>query len=317
MQTILVTGGSGYIGTVVCSMLMDAGYKVINVDRHSHKMEGVTTFNYDIGDSTQMRGLLKLAKPDAIVHLAASGSAPKSVIDPAETYQNNVANTLDLLHAAIEFGIDKFVFSSSSSVYGNVDNATKEDQPTNPQSPYGKSKLIIENMLEDFDKAYGFKYVAFRYFNAAGTYKTRGYKKDPKEHVLPILAEAAINDEEFTIFGADYDTKDGTCERDYTHVSDIARAHVNALEYLFTGGNSEIINLGSGFPTSIIKLITTIEDELDAGELKIIEGPRREGDPSKTHADITKAATILDWEPRYTIYDIIPEELQWAKQHKK
>jgi UDP-glucose 4-epimerase len=315
-KTIVVTGGSGYIGRVVCKMLVMLKYNVINIDRNSQKMEGVTTFNYDIANSSEVRGILKLAKPEAIIHLAATPSAPKSVVNPSDTYQNNVANTINLMHHAVEFGVKHFVFSSSSSVYGGKDGATSEDEVTDPKSPYGNSKLMIEEVLADFSAAYDFSYVAFRYFNAAGTYGELGYQKDPMEHVLPIISDKAVKNEEFTIFGDDYDTNDGTCERDYTHVADIARGHLLALDHLFAGKDSEIFNLGSGNPASIYDLIKMTEKEID-GKIKVKRGPARAGDPARTHANITKADKILNWNPENNIEDIVREEVQWARDHNK
>ncbi len=311
-KTILVTGGSGFIGSVTCSLLVQAGHNVINIDRVKRELPGVTQYPFDI-DNHQLKGIMELTKPDAIIHLAANHSVPKSIDDPAETYYNNVANSVSLLKNAVACGVKHFVFSSSSSVYGDSDMLlNSEIDPTNPLTPYGKSKLMIENVLEDYAIAYDFNYTALRYFNAAGSFEGLGYQLDPKEHIIPIIVSKALKGEKLTINGNDYDTADGTCERDYTHVVDIASAHMAALNYLFDGGEGGAFNIGGGSSSSIDTVVAEVEKQL---ELTIDKeyGPRRDGDPAKTSANIAKAWDEMGWESSFTIQDIVRDEIAYQQ----
>ena len=315
-KTILVTGGSGFIGSITCKLLVDSGYNVINIDRTKRKLEGVTQYPFDLSNN-QIKGILELTKPDAIIHLAADHSVPKSISNPASTYFNNVSNTISLLQNAVNSNIKYFIFSSSSSVYGDSDYIlNSEIDPTNPKTPYGRSKKIIEDVLTDFSKAYDFNFTSLRYFNAAGSYEGLGYQLEPKEHLIPILVDKAIKDEEFTINGDDYDTVDGTCVRDYTHVFDIATAHLASLNYLFDGGKSDIFNIGAGSPKSIKEVIKELETQMGIN-LKTSVGPKREGDPAKTDANTTKAMNSFGWEPVKTITDIIADEIIYQKSKIK
>jgi len=312
-KTILVTGGSGFIGSVTCALLQQSGYNVINIDRTKRSLDGITQYPFDVANN-QLKGVLELTKPDAVIHLAANHSVPKSVGDPASTYYNNVANSIMLLEQCIASGVNHVVFSSTSSVYGNSDYLlNSETDPTNPLTPYGKSKLMIEHVLEDFDNAYeDFSYTALRYFNAAGSYEVLGYQLDPKEHLIPILVEKALLGEKFIANGDDYDTPDGTCMRDYTHVVDIASAHMAALNYLFDGGKSGSYNIGGGSSTSIKQIITEVEKQLGT-TVDVEYGPRREGDPAKTSANVAKAFEDFGWDSAHTIIDIIRDEIAYHK----
>ena len=219
-KTILVTGGSGFIGSVTCKLLVDSGYNVINIDRVKRQQEGVTQYPFDI-DNHQLKGVIELTKPDAVIHLAADHSVPLSIQDPASTYANNVANSISLLNHSINAGVKHFIFSSSSSVYGDSETILNaESDIPNPKTPYGRSKLIFENVLKDYANAYEFNFASLRYFNAAGSYEGLGYTLNPKQHLVPILVDAGLNEEVFTINGDDYETPDGTCIRDYTHIFD-------------------------------------------------------------------------------------------------
>lgn len=311
-KTILVTGGSGFIGSVTCKLLVDSGFNVINIDRVKRQLDGVTQYPFDI-DNHQLKGLIDVVRPEAVIHLAANHSVPESISDPAGTYYNNVANSVSLLKQCIDSGVKHVVFSSSSSVYGNSDYLlNSEIDPTDPLTPYGRSKLMIENVLEDFSNAYDFSYTALRYFNAAGSYNGLGYQLDPKSHILPILVEKALKDETFTINGDDFDTPDGTCMRDYTHVVDIAMAHMSALNYLFDGGKSGAFNIGGGSSNSIKDLVAEVGKQLGK-EVKVEIGPRRDGDPAKTSANIAKAFDEMGWESNLTIEDIIRDEIEYQK----
>jgi UDP-glucose 4-epimerase len=314
-KTILVTGGSGYIGSVTCKLLVDSGYNVINIDRVKREQPGVSQYPFDI-DNHQLKGVIQLTKPDAIIHLAADHSVPNSISSPDSTYFNNVANSVSLLKHAVDAGVKHFVFSSSSSVYGNTDGTPSEEiDSTNPITPYGKSKAMIESILEDFSNAFDFTYTSLRYFNAAGSYEGLGYRLDPKEHLVPIVVDCALNDSELTINGDDYATVDGTCQRDYTHVLDIAMAHVAALNYLFDGGDSNVFNVGGGNTTSIKQVIAEVEKQTGK-TIKQVVGPKRIGDPAITSANISKANELLGWSPTQSLETIISTELEYATDAK-
>jgi len=314
-KTILVTGGSGYIGSVTCKLLVDNGYNVINIDRIKRQQEGVTQYPFDI-DNHQLNGVIQLTKPNAVIHLAADHSVPKSVVAPENTYVNNVANTINLLKSSVDAGVKHFVFSSTSSVYGITDGSpSKESDPTAPLTPYGKSKQMVEDILLDFSKAFDFNYASLRYFNAAGSFEGLGYQLEPKEHLVPIVVDSVLNNKKFTLNGDDYPTKDGTCYRDYTHVLDIAMAHVAALNYLFDGGDSNIFNIGGGSTTSIKEVISEVEKQTGK-TVDIVVGPMRKGDVPKTSADISKANELLGWSPSYTLESIIQSELEYAENAK-
>jgi len=311
-KTILVTGGSGFIGSVTCKLLVDSGYNVINIDRNKRPMEGIIQYPFDL-DNHQIKGILELTKPDAIIHLAAHHSVPESVEKAKEYYFNNVANTIILLRNAIDAGIQNFVFSSSSSVYGKSDMLlNSEIDELNPLTPYGKTKAIIETVLKDLSAVHDFNYTSLRYFCAAGSYEGLGYRLPEKKHVLPVLVEKAIQEETFTINGSDFDTPDGTPVRDYTHVFDIATAHLASLNYLFDGGESGIFNIGAGSPKSIRDLIAEVEKQTGK-TVDVAVGPRRVGDTDRTDANTAKALALLGWEPIKTLEDIVSDEISAYK----
>ena len=313
-KTILVTGGSGFIGSVTCKLLVDSGYNVINIDRVKRQQEGVTQYPFDI-DNHQLKGVIELTKPDAVIHLAADHRVPLSIQDPASTYANNVANSISLLNHSINAGVKHFIFSSSSSVYGDSETILNaESDIPNPKTPYGRSKLIFENVLKDYANAYEFNFASLRYFNAAGSYEGLGYTLNPKQHLVPILVDAGLNEEVFTINGDDYETPDGTCIRDYTHIFDVASAHVSALNYLMDGGDSNIFNIGGGSGSSIKQVIAEVEKQLGK-EINVEVGPKRDGDAERTDANIVKAFEMLGWEPQNTLEEIVADEI--AYQSKK
>ena len=313
-KTILVTGGSGFIGSVTCKLLVDSGYNVINIDRVKRQQEGVTQYPFDI-DNHQLKGVIELTKPDAVIHLAADHSVPLSIQDPASTYANNVANSISLLNHSINAGVKHFIFSSSSSVYGDSETILNaESDIPNPKTPYGRSKLIFENVLKDYANAYEFNFASLRYFNAAGSYEGLGYTLNPKQHLVPLLVDAGLNEEVFTINGDDYETPDGTCIRDYTHIFDVASAHVSALNYLMDGGDSNIFNIGGGSGSSIKQVIAEVEKQLGK-EINVEVGPKRDGDAERTDANIVKAFEMLGWEPQNTLEEIVADEI--AYQSKK
>lgn len=317
-KTILVTGGSGYIGGMVCRLLVDAGHNVINVDRKKKEIPGVTQYPFDI-DSNQLKGIIQLVKPDTIMHFAADHEVGRSVLEPAVFYWNNVANSVALLNHAVESGVKNFVFSSSSSVYGDISQfPTTEDTPKAPCSPYGKTKSMVEDMLEDYANAYDINFVALRYFNAAGAAPdlSHGYTQDPASHIVPILAKKIIKGEEFDVYGNDYETADGTCERDYTHVFDIATAHLAAMNYLDDSGSNGIFNIGANGSQSVMEVIAAFEKVTNT-TIKYNVVPRRAGDAAKTWADNTKAREAFGWEPQYGLEDIVRHAYEWEKKQRK
>lgn len=318
-KTVLVTGGSGFIGNLTCRLLVQAGHNVINVDRKKCEIPGVHQYPFDI-DNHQLKGILQLTKPDTIIHLAAAHQVADSFIDPAGYYTNNVANTINLLNHAVAAGVKNFIFSSSSSVYGgSKGKPTLETDALNPISPYGRSKAMIESILADYEKAYSvMKFVSLRYFNAAGADPDGqcGYTQDPPGHLIPIAVQRALADETVAIFGTDYPTKDGTAERDYTHVYDIARAHINAMNYLDDGNESTVFNLGAGKPHTIKEVISAIENETGK-TISVFLERERQGDPASTWADITKAREVLGWEPIYGLNDIVKHAVAWEKKRRK
>jgi UDP-glucose 4-epimerase len=317
-KTVLVTGGSGYIGGMVCRLLVDAGHNVINIDRKKKEIPGVTQYPFDI-DSSQIKGVIQLVKPDTIMHFAADHEVGRSVLEPAVYYWNNVANSIALLNHAVNAGVKNFVFSSSSSVYGDIDSfPTTENTPKAPVSPYGKTKSMVEDMLDDYANAYDINFVALRYFNAAGADPAlkHGYVQEPASHIVPIIARKIISGESFEVFGNDYDTADGTCERDYTHVFDIATAHLAAMNYLDDGGANGIFNIGANGSQSVMDVISAFEKVVGTTVPYTI-APRRAGDPPKTWADNSKAKKAFGWEPQYGLEDIVKHAYEWEKKSHK
>ena len=324
-KTVLVTGGSGFIGASTCLRLVEEGYNVVNIDRVKRELPGVTQYPFEL-DNHQVRGLIKLLQPDAIIHLAASHTVEGSVTDPGTYYWNNVANTVALLNHAVEAGVKKFVFSSSSSVYGdNMKSAqvgAEEDNTTKaPISPYAKSKSITEDMLWDYATAHDLQSVSLRYFNAAGSDTKNGIgyvtaKDELPTHLIPVLCKAVNESETFEIFGDDYATKDGTTSRDFTHVMDIVEGHAKALEYLNKGGTTDIFNIGASNTHTILEVIETFES-VTGQTVDYTYAPNRSGDVNITFANNTKAAEILDWHPTRDLNTIIEDAWAWETRKKK
>lgn len=317
-KTVLVTGGSGFVGGMVCRLLVAAGHNVINIDRRKKEIDGVTQYPFDI-DNHQLKGVIQLTRPDTIMHFAAEHEVGRSMVEPGKYYWNNVANTIALLNHAVGAGVKNFVFSSSSSVYGLHDTfPTPETTDRNPVSPYGRTKKMVEDILIDYYRAYGLNFSALRYFNAAGADPDlkHGYTQDPATHLIPILARAAITNETINVYGNDYATKDGTAERDYTHVFDIATAHLAAMNYLEDGGMSGAFNIGAGSTASVLEVINTF-NKTNNTNIKYSIADRRPGDPAQTYADITKAKNAFGWEPVYKLEDIVKHAYEWEKKVQK
>lgn len=327
-ETILVTGGAGYIGSHAVLALKRAGYEVIVLDNlvygHRDLVEQVLQVELIVGDINDRPLLDKLfseRKIDAVMHFSAYAYVGESVTDPAKYYRNNVIGTVTLLEAMIAASIKKFVFSSTCATYGVPHTVPiAEDHSQNPINPYGATKLMVERILQDFAPAYDLKSVSFRYFNAAGADPTGllGEDHNPETHLIPLVLMAALGKRDsISIFGTDYPTDDGTCIRDYIHVTDLAEAHILGLEYLLKGGDSAIFNLGNGNGFSVKQVIDTAR-QVTGREIKVQLSDRRPGDPPVLVGSSDKARNILGWEPKYpALEEILTHAWQWHQQRHK
>lgn len=326
--SILVTGGAGYIGSHAVLALKRVGYDVVILDNlvygHRDLVEKVLQVELvvgDTGDRALLDQLFKTHNIAAVMHFSAYAYVGESVTDPAKYYRNNVVGTLTLLEAMLAASIKKFVFSSTCATYGvpSVVPIT-EDHPQNPINPYGATKLMVERILSDLSLAYDFKSVRFRYFNAAGADPNGqlGEDHNPETHLIPLVLLTALGQRDsISIFGTDYPTPDGTCIRDYIHVSDLADAHILGLEYLLKGGESEVFNLGNGNGFSVRDVIETAS-VVTSRDIKVLECDRRPGDPPFLIGSSDKARTILGWQPQYSsLKDIIAHAWQWHQQRHK
>lgn len=322
MKNILVVGGAGYIGSHTCKELHRQGYNPIVYDNliYGHR-EFVKWGEFILGDlqnAHQLDLLFSKYKIDAVMHFAAFAYVGESVEKPQKYYQNNVVATLNLMDTMNKHGVDKFIFSSTCATYGNPQYLPiDEKHQQKPINPYGMSKLMVENILKDFSNAYNFRFVSLRYFNAAGCDKDGeiGENHDPETHLIPLILDAALGKREsIKIFGTDYDTKDGTAVRDYIHVTDLAQAHILALQYLFDGGESEIFNLGNGVGFSVKEVIDCAKKVTNIN-FKVEEVGRRAGDPASLIGASEKIITKLGWKPQhYKLEDIISTAWNWHKK---
>lgn len=324
--TILVVGGAGYIGSHAVLALQQTGYNVVVLDNlvygHRDLMETlqVELIEGDMNDRALLDQLFATHDIAAVMHFAAYAYVGESVTEPAKYYRNNVVATLTLLEAMLAAGIKTFVFSSTCATYGVPKTVPiPEDHPQSPINPYGMTKLMVEKILADFDRAYGLKSVCFRYFNAAGADPEGrlGEDHDPETHLIPLVLQTALGKREsISVFGTDYPTEDGTCIRDYIHVTDLATAHVLGLEYLLKGGDSEVFNLGNGSGFSV-KQVIEAGRQVTGREIKAIELERRPGDPPALIGSSEKARTVLGWQPQYPgINEIIRHAWNWhQKRH--
>jgi len=319
---VLVTGGAGYIGAHACKALDRAGYTPITYDNmvygHAAAVKWGPLEEGDISDPQRLETVIRKYNPKAVMHFAAYAYVGESVEDPAKYYRNNVAGTLVLLETMRNCGIDKIIFSSTCATYGMPEQIPiAEDHPQNPINPYGRSKLMIEWILKDFSKAYDMKYVSLRYFNAAGADPAAeiGEDHDPETHLIPLVLDVALGKRDnLDIFGTDYGTSDGTCIRDYIHVTDLADAHVLALEYLSAGGKSNAFNLGNGNGFSVRQVIETARS-ITGCDIPCMESNRRPGDPPVLIGSSDKIQKSLGWSPVYNSLDsIIETAWQWQKK---
>ncbi|PSB54460.1 UDP-glucose 4-epimerase GalE [Chamaesiphon polymorphus] len=321
-RTILVTGGAGYIGAHAVKALEERGFQVIILDNlvygHREPIEAHLKAKLVVGDISDRHVLDQIftgTKIAAVMHFAAYAYVGESVTDPAKYYQNNVVGTIALLDVMRQHGVTNFVFSSTCATYGNPQQIPiDENHPQNPINPYGAGKLVIERVLKDYDPAYGLKSVIFRYFNAAGADPDRLFGEDhnPETHLIPLILQAAAGKRAaISVFGTDYDTPDGTCIRDYIHVTDLAQAHVLGLEYLLKHQDSQIFNLGNGNGFSVKEVIDTAK-QVTGKEIPVEECPRRSGDPAVLIGSSDKARQILGWKPKYAdLNAIVQHAWEW------
>ena len=324
--TILVTGGAGYIGSHAVLALQKAGYGVIVLDNLVYGHQDITDalkvelIIGDTNDRSLLDNLFATRNIAAVIHFAAYAYVGESVSDPAKYYRNNVVGTLTLLEAMVAANVKKFVFSSTCATYGvPIAVPIAEDHPQAPINPYGATKLMVERILADFDEAHEFKSVCFRYFNAAGADPDGllGEDHDPETHLIPLILQTALGiRDSIAIFGTDYPTPDGTCIRDYIHVTDLATAHVLGLEYLLQGNNSNIFNLGNGGGFSVKEVIEAAR-EVTGKEIAVVERDRRPGDPPALVGSSEKAQKILGWRSQYAdIHKILTHAWNWhQKRH--
>ena len=318
---VLVTGGSGYIGSVAIERLLAAGHEVVALDSlvRGHLTavpDGVQLLECDLRDPQATRVAVNDAGPEAILHFAALHLVPESVANPGAYYQTNVAGGINLLVAAQEAGIRRFVFSSTAAVYGEPKSLpVKEDDPKEPINPYGHSKWIVEQFFPAFEREHGLNWVAFRYFNVAGATEIHGEDHNPETHVIPVALQVLQGKRDvFTVFGTDYPTPDGTCIRDYVHVVDLADAHIAALDVL-ADRSLGAINLGTRDGFSVKQIVDAVE-RVTGRTLNVAYGERRPGDPPALIADTAKARELLGWNPVHsTMEDMIGSAWAWMQKH--
>jgi UDP-glucose 4-epimerase len=332
MKHVLVTGGAGYIGSVVCQTLIERGHSIVVLDsleeghRQALPPNGIF-FQGDFGDEPFLKKIFDSYPIGAVLHLAAYCQVGESVQDPEKYYGNNVSKGLVLLKAMRIFGIQKIVFSSTAAVYGEpTSTPIAESHPTQPLNPYGHSKLIFEQVLNWYQKAYGLKYVTFRYFNAAGAIDRLGEDHHPETHLIPLILRDPLAEvhgpsrerfkEPLTVFGLDYPTPDGSCLRDYIHVRDLALAHVLALERL-DDLQQRIFNLGNDRGFSVLEVIEAA-GQVSGRKIPFRSGERRPGDPAVLVASSAQARKVLGWEPRYSeLKEIIDSAWRWHQKFPK
>lgn len=322
-KAILVTGGAGYVGSHVCKALASAGYLPVVLDNlslgHRWAVKWGPLVEAGIDDGEAVAALISRYKPRACIHLAASAYVGESVFEPEKYYLNNVVGTLKLLQSLRANGVNRFILSSTCAVYGEVgERLITEDMPTNPINPYGQTKLVIEQALRDYQRAYGQEWTALRYFNAAGADLDGeiGEDHDPETHIIPCALGSAVGRRPpLEIYGTDYPTQDGTCIRDYIHVADLARAHVAALRRLEGGGGSLSLNLGSGRKYSVMQLVEAAE-RISGRPIARILRPRRPGDPACLSADYSLAKREIGFTPDNSDIDVVlTSAWRWYQKH--
>lgn len=323
-MTVLVLGGAGYIGSHTVYELIDQGQDVVIVDNlETGSKEAVHPaarfYQGDIRNREFIDHVFDSEKIDAVIHFAANSLVGESMINPLKYYDNNLCGTKVLLESMIAHDVKKIVFSSTAATYGEPERVPiLETDRTEPTNTYGETKLSMEKMMKWVDKAHGLRYVSLRYFNACGAHKSGniGEAHNPESHLIPLILQVPNGKREtISIYGDDYDTKDGTCIRDYIHVTDLATAHILAVNYLMEGNESNIFNLGNGVGFTVNEVIEAAR-RVTGAPIPAVVSPRRAGDPAKLIASSEKARTVLGWKPQYTdIEEIIASAWKWHKSH--
>jgi UDP-glucose 4-epimerase len=325
MTNILVAGGAGYIGSHMVAGLAEAGLDVVTLDNlysgHRDAVIAGELVEGDLADSRFLDELFSRHRFDGVMHFAAHIEVGESIRDPAKYYRNNVTNTQNFLDAMVAHGVKAFIFSSTAAIFGEPQYVPiDEAHPKAPINPYGRSKWMVEQMLEDYDRAYGLRAIALRYFNAAGADPQRrlGERHDPETHLIPLVLQAASGRRgAITVFGEDYDTPDGTCIRDYIHVNDLCAVHLLALQRLLDGGDSDRFNLGNGQGYSVREVIDTAR-RVTSREIPVIQGERRAGDPARLVADSTRVQNELGWRPGYAALEtIVAHAWRWEQKGER
>ena len=325
MKKILVVGGAGYIGSHMVKLLLQQGYDVVTLDNLStgyrDAVLGGEFIEGDIADRELLDELFNKYPFDGVMHFASFIQVGESVREPAMYYRNNVSNTITLLEEMVKANINHFIFSSTAAIFGEPAYVPIDEQhEKHPINPYGRSKWMIEQVLDDFESAYGFRSTCLRYFNAAGADPDTelGERHEPETHLVPLVLQAASGRRpEITVFGRDYDTPDGTCIRDYIHIVDLCQAHLQALQRLWSGAPSAQFNLGNGQGFSVQEVIETA-GKVTGKEIPVVDGERREGDPARLVADSLRAREELGWQPQYDdLETIIRHAWQWERKMAK
>ncbi|MFN3212677.1 MAG: UDP-glucose 4-epimerase GalE [Henriciella sp.] len=322
-KTVFVTGGAGYVGSHCAKAFAEAGWTVVTYDNLSRGHRDLVNWGEliegDILDQPALQAAMQSVQPDAVAHFAALAYVAESMTAPEIYYRNNLTGTLNVLDAMLKSEVSNLVFSSSCATYGISNDLITEQTPQNPINPYGRSKLICEQIIKDYGQAHGIRSAMLRYFNAAGCDAAgeTGERHDPEPHVIPLAIRGAMDGTfTFNIFGGDYDTPDGTCVRDYIHVTDLADAHRRALTYLFDGGVSDVFNLGTGQGCSVLELADAVSSVAGKKVPRII-ADRRPGDPPSLVASADKAKQTLGWVPQHSDMEtIIRTAWNWFEQER-
>ncbi len=322
-MSILVTGGAGYIGSNMVRTLVSSKKQVVVIDSlefgHPESLPLEAEFiNGNVGDEKFLEDVFSHHTIEAVIHFAGYTSVPESVKFPEKYFQNNLVSPTTLLRTMVNHSVKHFIFSSTAATYGEpISTPIKEDDPKLPTNPYGLSKLAFEQLLSYYDRQFGIKSISLRYFNACGASPDGNYGEDhqPEGHIIPIAIKMAMQNKQFTIFGNDFPTPDGTCIRDYIHIDDLCSAHSLALDALKNGHQTDVFNVGTGKGTSNLQIANTVKDVTHT-EFPINFGPRREGDPAELVADSTKLQKRLNWTPTSSdIATIISHAYRWHSTH--
>jgi UDP-glucose-4-epimerase GalE len=320
MPKVLVTGGAGYIGSVTARLLKRRGYGVVIVDDlsrgHEHNVRGLPFYKLDLLDTDALADAFNREQVDAVIHFAAHSMVGESTKKPEQYFLNNDGGSASLFSVMIQANVKRLVFSSTAAVYGTPNVVPiPEDLPFDPVNPYGESKVLVEKMLKWLDSCSGLRSIALRYFNACGADPESGLgeEHEPETHLIPLMIRAVVSKNPMTIFGNDYETPDGTCIRDYIHVTDLAEAHVAAIEKLLAGGASDVFNVGTGAGQSVLQVMQAVE-HVTGQKVPHEIGPRREGDPPVLVANSDKLKRTLGWKPKFTdLNDIVTTAWQFSR----